>query len=175
VNDLNPNEKGCYTEHGVSGYGVAVNLKRNKPLSEVRVKQVAEEMMLSIAEKCMDLGAACIGHIKSHVMTEAGTIKADTIGVSHGAYSTGRLKHPVRNLYMAINSIVQGIPENTVKKATLDGIHEVASKQGFSVVKEKEHTYFDEFDFTVSKQDYIRQLQEQLIEDDQKEGNVAKK
>lgn len=171
MNDPKANEKGCYTEHGVSGYGVAVNLKRKEPMSDVRVKKVAEEMMLSIAEKCMGLGARCIGHIKSHVMTEAGTIKADTIGVSHGAYSTGQLKHPVRNLYMAINSIVQGIPEKTVKTATLDGIHEVAAKQGLSVVKEKEHTYFDEFDFTVSKQDYIRQLKEQLLEDDQKEEN----
>lgn len=171
MNDLNPDEKGCYTEHGVSGYGVAVNLKRKKQMSEVKVKEVAEGIMLSIAEKCMGLGARCIGHIKSHVMTEAGTIKADTIGVSHGAYSTGQLKHPVRDLYMAINSIVQGIPEETVKTATLEGIHEVAAKQGLSVVKEKEHTYFDEFDFTVSKQDYIRQLKEQLIEDDQKEEN----
>lgn len=175
MNDPKANEKGCYTEHGVSGYGVAVNLKRKEPMGTVWVKKVAEEMMLSIAEKCMALGARCIGHIKSHVMTEAGTIKADTIGVSHGAYSTGQLKHPVKNLYMAINSIVQGIPEETVKTATLDGIHEVAAKQGLSVVKEKEHTYFDEFDFTVSKQDYIRQLKEQLIESDQKEGNVRNK
>jgi hypothetical protein len=171
MNDPINNEKGCYTEHGVSGYGVAVNLKRKKQMSDVKVKEVAEEIMLSIAEKCMGLGARCIGHIKSHVMTEAGTIKADTIGVSHGAYSTGQLKHPVRDIYMAINSIVQGIPEETVKTATLEGIHEVAAKQGLSVVKEKEHTYFDEFDFTVSKQDYIRQLREQLIEDDQKEEN----
>jgi hypothetical protein len=75
------------------------------------------------------------------------------------------------DLYMAINSIVQGIPEETVKEATLEGIHKVAEKEGLSVVKEKEHTYFDEFDFTASKQDYIRQLKEQLIEDDQKEEN----
>jgi len=171
MEDLKTTEKGCYTKHGVSGYGVAVSLKREEKMSDIQVKEIAEEMMLSIAGRCMDLGARCIGHIKSHVMTEAGTIKADTIGVSHGAYSTGQLKHPVRDLFMAINSIVQGIPEETVKTATLEGIHEVAAKQELSVVKEKEHTYFDEFDFTVSKQDYIRQLKEQLIEDDQKEEN----
>lgn len=171
MDELNTSEKGCYTEHGVSGYGVAVNLKRKEHMSDLWVKEMAEEMMLSIAGKCMALGARCIGHIKSHVMTEAGTIKADTIGVSHGAYSTGQLKHPVRDLYMAINSVVQGIPEERVKTATLEGIHEVAEKQGLSVVKEKEHTYFDEFDFTTSKQDLIRQLKEQMVEDDQKEGN----
>ena len=163
-------DKGCYTEHGVSGYGVAVNLKREELMSDPLVKDMAEEMMLSIAGKCMDSGARCIGHIKSHVMTKAGAIKADTIGVAHGSYSTGKLEHPVRDLYMAINSIVQGIPEEKVKDATLEGIHEVAEKRGFSVVKEKEHTYFDEFDFTATKQEYIRQLEDQLTADEQNKG-----
>ena len=58
-----------------------------------------------------------------------------------------------------------------MKTATLEGIHEVAEKRGLSVVKEKEHTYFDEFDFTVAKQDYIRQLEEQLTAEKQKGGN----
>lgn len=162
MDDLKPVDKGCYTEHGVSGYGVAVNLKRDEIMSDVLVKEMAERMMLSIAEKCMELGARCIGHIKSHVKTGAGTIKADTIGVAHGAYSTGRLDRPVRDLYMAINSIVQGIPEEAVKTATLEGIHEVAEEWQLSVVKEKEHAYFDKFDFTTGKKDYIRQLEDQL-------------
>ncbi len=175
MEDLETTEKGCYTEHGVSGYGVAVSLKREEKMSDIQVKKIAEDMMLSIAGSCMDLGARCIGHIKSHVMTGAGTIKADTIGVSHGAYSTGQLEHPVRELYMAINSIVQGIPEETVKEATLGGIHKVAEKEGLSLVKEKEHAYFDEFDFTASKQEYIRQLEKQLVEDDLKHGNGTEK
>jgi hypothetical protein len=97
--------------------------------------------------------------------TEAGTIKADTIGVGHGSYSSGKLTHPVRDVFIAINSIVQGIPEDAVKVATLEGMHEVAGLHGLFVVKEKEHTYFDEFDFTASKQDYIKQLAEQLDPD----------
>ncbi|MDO9110064.1 MAG: hypothetical protein Q7U40_05370 [Desulfatirhabdiaceae bacterium] len=156
---------GCYTEHGVSGYGVAAKISRSEPMTEDFVKSMAENMMLAIAGKCMELGAKCIGHIKSHLRTEAGTIKADTIGVSHGSYSSGRLAHPVRDVFIAINSIVQGIPEDAVKAATLEGMHEVAGLHGLFVVKEKEHTYFDEFDFTASKQDYIKQLAEQLDPD----------
>jgi hypothetical protein len=158
----NDNEPGCYTEHGVSGYGVAAKLSRKEPMNEAFVKAMAEKMMLAIADKCMELGARCIGHIKSHLRTEAGTIKADTIGVSHGSYSTGQLTEPVKDLYIAINSIIQGIPEDAVKAATLEGMHEVADQRGLSVVKEKEHTYFDEFDFVASKQDYIKQLEEQF-------------
>jgi len=161
----NNTEHGCYTEHGVSGYGVAAKLSRKKAMDTDFVKAMAEEMMLAIAQKCMDAGARCIGHIKCHIRTEAGTVKADTIGVTHGTYSTGNLDHAVKDLYIAINSIIQGIKEEVVKKATLDGLHEITEDKDVTVVKEKEHTYFDEFDFAASKQEYIKQLEEQLSGD----------
>ncbi len=159
-------EQGCYTEHGVSGYGVAAKLTRKDPMDTAFLKKTAEQTMQLIARKCMDAGARCIGHIKSHIKTEAGTIKADTIGVDHGTFSTGELDHAVTEAAMAINSIIQGIKEDVVRKATLDGLHEVAQDQGLDVVKEKEHTYFDEFDFVTSKQEYIKQLNEQLAAGD---------
>ncbi|MBC8438232.1 MAG: hypothetical protein H8D87_00900 [Deltaproteobacteria bacterium] len=162
----NNTEQGCYTEHGVSGYGVAAKLSRTEAMDDTFVKTMAEEMMMSIAKKCMDSGARCIGHIKCHIRTEAGTIKADTIGVSHGAFSNGNFDHDVKDLYIAVNSIIQGIKEDVVKKATLDGLHEVAEGKGVTVVKEKEHTYFDEFDFVTSKKKYIKQLEDQLSSDE---------
>ncbi len=158
----NSTEPGCYTEHGVSGYGVAAKLSRTDAMDTLFVKTMAEQMMMTIAQKCMAAGARCIGHIKSHIRTEAGTIKADTIGISHGTFSTGNLDHGVTDLYIAINSIIQGIKEDVVKKATLEGLHDVAQEKGITVVKEKEHTYFDQFDFVTSKQDYIKQLEDQL-------------
>ncbi len=170
----NNSEHGCYTEHGVSGYGVAAKLSRNELMTESFIKAMAEHMMRSIAEKCMEMGARCIGHIKSHLKTEAGTIKADTIGTTHGSYSSGTLTQPVKDVYIAINSIVQGIPEEAVKAATLEGMHEVADQRGLSVLKEKEHTYFDEFDFVASKQDYIKQLEEQLTDSEKPDSNRRK-
>lgn len=162
----NNTDHGCYTEHGVTGYGVAAKLSRGKAMETSFVKAMTEEMMMSIAQKCIDSGAKCIGHIKCHVRTEAGTIKADTIGISHGTYSTGQLDHAVTDLYIAVNSIIQGIKEDAVKNATLNGLHEVAESKGVDVVKEKEHSYFDEFDFVASKQEYIKELEKQLSEDE---------
>jgi hypothetical protein len=162
LNNVQDQEKGCYTDHGVSGYGVAVKLTHEESLGDEAVKKMAEEMMLAIAQKCMDRGAKTIGHIKSHIRTEAGTLKADTIGLAHGAYSAGSLEYPVKDLYLAVNSIISGIVENEVRGATLEGIHEAAEARGFTVAKEKEHAYFDAFDFTTSKQEYIRQLEAML-------------
>ena len=164
MTDTQGTEKGCYTEHGVSGYGVAAKVHGPDKMTDTYIRAMAEEMMLAIAQKCMDRGARCIGHIKSHIRTEAGTLKADTIGVSHGSFSSGSLEYPVADIYLAINSIIQGIKEEVVREATLEGLHEVAEGRGLTVVREKEHTYFDEFDFVASKQEYIKQLEAQLAD-----------
>ena len=155
-------EAGCYTEHGVSGYGVAARLSREKPISEANLKKLAEDMMLLIVDKCMALGARAIGHIKSFIRTEAGYIRADSIGRPYGAHSSGTLSQPVTEIYLTVNSIVQGIPEDKVKEATLAGIHEEAEKEGLTVIKEKEHIYFDEFDTVIPEHEYARQLEVQL-------------
>ncbi len=68
--DYKETDTGCYTEHGVSGYGVAAKLSRNEAMTEAFLKAMTEQMMLSIADKCIDLGAKCIGHIKSHLKTD---------------------------------------------------------------------------------------------------------
>ena len=141
---------------------MAVKLTSKEPLDEAKVMALAEEMMLNVARLCVDHGARFIGHIKAHVRTDAGTVKADTIGVAHGAFSSGSIERPVTDLYMAVNSIVQGIHQDEVKQATLDGIHQAALSWKLLMSKEKEHAYFDEFDFTASKEQYRLRLEEQL-------------
>jgi hypothetical protein len=41
--------------------------------------------------------------------------------------------------------------------------------RGLSVVKEKEHTYFDKFDFITTKEEFIEELNQQL--QDEAPGN----
>ena len=45
MENTNHAEPGCYTEHGVSGYGVAAKLSRREPMNEAFVKTMAEKMM----------------------------------------------------------------------------------------------------------------------------------
>ena len=42
------------------------------------------------------------------------------------------------------------------------------------MVKEKEHAYFDAFDFVASKQDYVKQLEEQLSAAENPDSNQEK-
>lgn len=144
-------EPGCYTDYGVSGYGVSLKLSRKAPMNQAAVRDMAESMMLSIAARCAELGVRAIGHIKSFVRTEAGTVKADTIGIAHGVYSEGQIAHAVKVLHMVVNTVVMGIPEPAVKAASLEGIHQVADRCGLAVIKEQEHAYFDAFNAMVTQ------------------------
>lgn len=151
----------CYLDHGVSGYGVAVKLHGDEPVSAEEVGDLLREMMDRIARGCVDRGARFIGHIKSHLVCAQGMLKADTIGIKHPAVLHGGLDGPAHDLYVAINSIVQGVPEEAVKEATLEAAHELAGRHGFKVVKEREHLYFDEYDFA-DDEEFMAQLREQL-------------
>lgn len=139
-------ERGCYPDHGISGYGASIRLKRPTYADQRVVQQMAETLMISVASKCMELRARAIGHIKCHIHTAAGSVKADTLGADRSAFSSGALSRPVRNLLLSINSLVQGIPEEAVKAATIEGVHETAEEYGFEVYKDKEHMFFDEFE-----------------------------
>jgi hypothetical protein len=151
----------CYLDHGVSGYGVAVKLHQDRPVEPELVGGLLRDMMDAIARDCVDRGARFIGHIKSHLVCAQGTLKSDTIGIGHPAELHGELSGPAKDLYVAVNSIVQGITEEQVRQATLDSTHKLAESHGFRVVMEKEHLYFDEYDFA-SDEEYLLQLEEQL-------------
>jgi hypothetical protein len=151
----------CYLDHGVSGYGVAIKLHRDTPVDPQGIGDLLREMMDAIAQECVARGARFIGHIKSHLVCAEGNLKADTIGINHPSALHGELSGPAKDLYLAINSIVQGITEEQVKESTLAAAHLLAERHGFRVVMEKEHLYFDQYDFS-SDEEYLELLRQQL-------------
>lgn len=163
VNDPINLDDACYLDHGVSGYGVAIKMHGDTPVSAPEVGDLLREMMDAIAQDCVERGARFIGHIKSHLVCAQGTMKADTIGIRHPAELHGELTGPAKDIYVAINSIVQGISEQDVKEATLGAAHRLSERHSFHVVTEREHLYFDEYDFATDEE-YMRQLREQFGE-----------
>jgi hypothetical protein len=164
----------CYLDHGVSGYGVAIKFHRDEPLAAAEVGDMLREMMDGIAQECVGRGARFIGHIKSHLVCAQGSMKADTIGIKHPATLHGALDAPAKDLFVAINSIVQGIAEQEVKESTLGAAHALAERHGFHAVLEREHLYFDEYDFQ-KDEDYLAQLERQLEGVDDDVGAAAKR
>lgn len=141
-------ELSSYKDHGISGYGIEAKLSSAEPLGQDMLQELAENLMLTIASRCTELGAKCIGHIKSYIESEKGTIKADTIGQAHGSFSSGELSGPVYEFSMTINSIVQGISEEDIKKTTVQCLQEIARQWQLTLSKDKERAFFDHFNFS---------------------------
>jgi len=137
----------CYVEYGVSGYGVATKLLSQEAIESDKLGDFLKDLMVEIAERCQKAGAKYIGHIKSHLQTSQGTLRADTIGARHGAELHGHIQKPVKTGELVINSIVQGIPEAKVKDCTLSAAREMAKKYNLQIEEVEEHLYFDEYEY----------------------------
>ena len=64
-------------EYGVGGYGVAFRLERDDPIKPEELGKMAGELMDEITQECIKRGARYIGHIKSHIKTDDGSVIAD--------------------------------------------------------------------------------------------------
>ena len=137
----------CYVQYGVSGYGVATKLSSREAIESDKLGGFLKDLMVEIAERCQKAGAKYIGHIKCHLQTGEGSLRADTIGTKHGAELYGHIQKPVKTGELVINSIVQGITKDEVKDCTLGAAYDLAEKYNLQIEKVEEHQYFDEYDY----------------------------
>jgi hypothetical protein len=135
----------CYLEYGIGSYAVTFDLFQSKPVSPEELGRMSRDLMLRIADNCVEKGAKYIGHIKSYLKAEEGEIKADTIGVKHGANVESTICKHVKEARLVVNSIVQGIDKSKVQKATLEAIYEIVRAYGFNINVDKEHLYYDDY------------------------------
>lgn len=140
-------DEGCYVQYGVSGYGVSTKLWSEESIDSAMLGAFLKDLMVEIAERCQKAGAKYIGHIKCHLQTGEGALRADTIGTRHGAELHGHIQKPVKTGELVINSIVQGITEAETKDCTLGGAYDLAKKYNLQIEEVEEHLYFDEYDY----------------------------
>jgi len=144
---MKKSDAACYVQYGVSGYGVATKLLSQEDIESATLGDFLKDLMVEIADRCQKAGSKYIGHIKSHLQTSEGTLRADTIGTKHGAELHGYIQKPVKTADMVINSIVQGISQDKVKDCTLSAAYELAKKYNLRIEQVEEHLYFDEYDY----------------------------
>ena len=125
-------DEGCYVLYGVSGYGVANKLWSEESIDSATLGDFLKDLMVEIAERCQKAGAKYIGHIKSHLQTGEGALRADTIGKKHGAELHGNIQKPVKD---------------EVKDCTLGAAYDLTRKYNLQIEEVEEHLYFDEYDY----------------------------
>lgn len=116
----------------VEGYGVVLRLTAKKVVNAERLKTMLREIVTEIAHDCMEKGAMAIGHVKSHLKTPSGFVKADIVHLEQGAYAQGDVEKSERSGTLIINSIILGLDKDRIAETTLEATQRVLEKYGFS-------------------------------------------
>lgn len=113
---------------GIHAYSVASVLSRDAEIGDAEIKRFATKLMTSISEHCMEQGARDIGHIKAYIEHGSGFLFVDTLGDPSDVTIEGRTGDPSSSFRIVINSVIYGLEEEKIKKATRDAIRTVSTK-----------------------------------------------
>jgi len=119
---------------GTSAYAMACFLSRETKLDSSELRRFAERLMHSLSASSIKRGAKVIGHIKAYIEHQEGFLHAHTVGEQDDITVDGRDGNPVVRFKLVVNSIIFGLPEQTVKEAAEDAIRETAAM--FGLVRE---------------------------------------
>lgn len=117
----------------VKAYAVSYSLSREKEMVSAELRRFAADLMKSISDACIKRGAKVIGHIKAYIEHASGFLHANTVGESADVTVNGRDGGPVNSFTLVVNSIVYGLPEESIKDATVRAIEETSSAFGLRI------------------------------------------
>jgi hypothetical protein len=111
----------------INAYSVASFLSTENLMHDADLKKFSAKLMTAISEACMEHGAKDIGHIKGYIEHETGFLFVDTLGDPSDVTIEGRSGAPTSSFRIVINSVIYGLDEAGIKKAT-DGALERTSE-----------------------------------------------
>jgi hypothetical protein len=115
----------------INSYGLACSVSRERAVDPKELRRFAAELMTAISESCLKCGAKDIGHIKAYIEHDKGFLHADTLGDPSDVTVEGRDGDPASSFKLAVNSVIYGIAQETVREATEESLNNVLSKFGF--------------------------------------------
>lgn len=119
---------------GTSVYAAACFLSREKKMDGAELRRFAEGLMQSLSASSIKRGAKVIGHIKAYIEHQEGFLHAHTVGEPGDITVDGRDGGPVGRFKLVVNSIIFGLPEESVKDAADEAIRETSDL--FGLVRE---------------------------------------
>lgn len=114
----------------IKAYAVSYSLSREREVESAELREFAAELMRSVSEACISLGAKVIGHIKAYIEHGSGFLHANTVGESGDVTVNGRDGDPARSFTLVVNSIVYALTEASLRDATVRAIEETSSAFG---------------------------------------------
>jgi hypothetical protein len=124
----------------INAYSVASVLSSKNLMHDADLKKFAARLMTAISEACMENGAKDIGHIKGYLEHETGFLFVDTLGDRSDVTIEGRSGTPTSSFRIVINSVIYGLDQAGIKKATEGALESTSVSFGIKSTPEAKKT-----------------------------------
>lgn len=111
----------------INAYSVNTIMSSKTPMDNRELRKFSARLMSEISDACMKAGARDIGHIKAYIEHETGFLFADTLGDPSDVTVEGKSGRPARSFKVVINSVVYGLGEKEIKKATEEALERISA------------------------------------------------
>jgi hypothetical protein len=101
-----------------------------KAITAEALRKFAAELMITVAQSCIDSGAKDIGHIKAFIEHDNGFLHANTVGDPADVTVEGRDGEPINHFKLVVNSVIYGLSKEAVKDTTERSLKNVLAKFG---------------------------------------------
>ena len=115
---------------GINSYGLDCSVTGKKAITAENLRKFAAELMITVAQSCIDSGAKDIGHIKAFIEHDNGFLHANTVGDPADVTVEGRDGEPINHFKLVINSVIYGLSKDAVKDTTERSLKNVLAKYG---------------------------------------------
>jgi hypothetical protein len=115
---------------GINSYGLGCLVTAKKTIAAEALRKFAAELMIAVAQSCIDSGAKDIGHIKAFIEHDNGFLHANTVGDPADVTVEGRDGEPINHFNLVINSVIYGLGKEAVKDTTERSLKNVLAKFG---------------------------------------------
>ncbi len=115
---------------GINSYGLGCSVTGKETITAEALRKFAAELMITVAQSCIDSGAKDIGHIKAFIEHDNGFLHANTVGDPADVTVEGRDGEPINHFKLIINSVIYGLSKEAVKDTTERSLKNVLAKFG---------------------------------------------
>ena len=116
--------------NGINAYAAAFGAHAPGPVDYKALCDFASDLMDSISSACNSAGAADIGHIKAYLDYGSGYLYADSVGYPSDINLNGKDGGTFREARVTVNSVVMGLAQDAIERATEDAIDGALARHG---------------------------------------------
>ena len=107
-------------------FATRMHVHTHVTISKERAKDFLRALLMTVTMDCMNHGADLIGHVKSFINADSGTLMGSLVDLSIGVVITdGMEDEPIDEMDVILHVIVHGIWDPVVREVSMNSISEV--------------------------------------------------